>query len=57
MFAFTKERRVRKVFNGVAYQNLGKENFPARKVKVNKRVNNISKRQLSTVYVVTTVIL
>ena len=41
VFAFTKERRVRKVFNDLTDEKLGKENFLARKIKGNKRVEAV----------------
>ena len=41
VFAFTVERRVRKVFNDLTDQQLVKENFLARKIKGNKRVEAI----------------
>lgn len=41
VFAFTRERRVRKVFNDLTDQQLGKENFLARKIKADKRVEAI----------------
>ena len=41
LFAFTKERHARKVFNDLTDQQLVKENFLARKIKGNKRVEAI----------------
>ena len=45
VFAFTNERLVRKVFNDLTNQKLGKQNFLARKIKGNKRVEAVISEQ------------